>query len=105
MHVRRDLTTKKSSLNGACCPLATSTQLYSLVAAIAADEIPHLHTFVVGMIDENGNESDDLKASRVAADEAGRGRRPRPRTRGRRHSFSSPGTTHGPHVFNCDLTV
>jgi asparagine synthase (glutamine-hydrolysing) len=39
----------------------------SLVAAIAAEEIPHLHTFVVGMRDENGKESDDLKASRVAA--------------------------------------
>ena len=39
----------------------------SLVAAIAADEIPHLHTFVVGMIDENGVESDDLKASRMVA--------------------------------------
>jgi len=39
----------------------------SLVAAIAADEIPHLHTFVVGMKDEAGDESDDLKASRIAA--------------------------------------
>ena len=39
----------------------------SLVAAIAAEEIPHLHTFVVGMVDEKGNESDDLKASRIAA--------------------------------------
>jgi asparagine synthase (glutamine-hydrolysing) len=39
----------------------------SLVAAIAADEIPNLHTFVVGMRDENGVESDDLKASRIAA--------------------------------------
>jgi len=39
----------------------------SLVAAIAADEIPHLHTFVVGMKDEYGDESDDLKASRIAA--------------------------------------
>jgi asparagine synthase (glutamine-hydrolysing) len=39
----------------------------SLVAAIAADEIPHLHTFVVGMEDEFGDESDDLKASRIAA--------------------------------------
>jgi len=39
----------------------------SLAAAIAADEIPHLHTFVVGMIDENGDESDDLKASRMVA--------------------------------------
>ncbi|MFP4640866.1 MAG: asparagine synthase B [Dehalococcoidia bacterium] len=43
----------------------------SLVAAIAADEIPHLHTFVVGMVDGNGEESDDLKASRVAADHIG----------------------------------
>lgn len=39
----------------------------SLVAAIAAEEIPHLHTFVVGMKDKYGQESDDLKASRVAA--------------------------------------
>jgi len=43
----------------------------SLVAAIAADEIPHLHTFVVGMRDEDGNESDDLKASRIAAKHIG----------------------------------
>ena len=39
----------------------------SLVAAIAADDIPHLHTFVVGMKDQCGDESDDLKASRIAA--------------------------------------
>jgi len=39
----------------------------SLVAAIAAEEIPHLHTFVVGMRDEQGNESDDFKAARLAA--------------------------------------
>ncbi len=43
----------------------------SLVAAIAAEEIPHLHTFVVGMRDENGVESDDLKASRIAAKHIG----------------------------------
>jgi len=43
----------------------------SLVAAIAAEEIPHLHTFVVGMRDENGDLSDDLKASRVAAGHIG----------------------------------
>jgi len=43
----------------------------SLVAAIAAEEIPHLHTFVVGMVDEKGNESDDLKASRIAAEHIG----------------------------------
>jgi asparagine synthase (glutamine-hydrolysing) len=43
----------------------------SLVAAIAADEIPHLHTFVVGMQDEAGDFSDDLKASRIAAEHIG----------------------------------
>ncbi|CAN2042033.1 asparagine synthase (glutamine-hydrolysing) [Candidatus Magnetomoraceae bacterium gMMP-15] len=40
----------------------------SLVAAIAAEEIPNLHTFVVGMRDENGELSDDVKASRIAAE-------------------------------------
>ena len=40
----------------------------SLVAAIAADEIPHLHTFVVGMKDESGDVSDDIKAARIAAE-------------------------------------
>ena len=39
----------------------------SLIAAIAAEEIPHLHTFAVGMKDAAGVESDDLKASRIAA--------------------------------------
>lgn len=39
----------------------------SLVAAIAADEIPHLHTFMVGMEDETGDVSDDVKAARIAA--------------------------------------
>jgi asparagine synthase (glutamine-hydrolysing) len=43
----------------------------SLVAAIAAEEIPHLHTFVVGMKDENGDVSDDIKAARIAADHIG----------------------------------
>ena len=43
----------------------------SLVAAIAADEIPNLHTFVVGMRDENGDLSDDVKASRIAAEHIG----------------------------------
>ncbi len=43
----------------------------SLVAAIAADEIPNLHTFVVGMKDDNGELSDDIKASRIAADYIG----------------------------------
>jgi asparagine synthase (glutamine-hydrolysing) len=39
----------------------------SLVAAIAAEEIPNLHTFVVGMEDEFGDVSDDIKAARIAA--------------------------------------
>lgn len=43
----------------------------SLVAAIAARDIPNLHTFVVGMKDTKGNESDDLMASRIAAQHIG----------------------------------
>ncbi len=43
----------------------------SLVAAIAADEIPNLHTFVVGMQDDNGDVSDDVKAARIAAKHIG----------------------------------
>ncbi|MFA5056230.1 MAG: asparagine synthase B [Dehalococcoidia bacterium] len=43
----------------------------SLVAAIAADEIPNLHTFVVGMRNACGEESDDLVASRIAAQHIG----------------------------------
>jgi asparagine synthase (glutamine-hydrolysing) len=43
----------------------------SLVAAIAADHIPNLHTFVVGMKDEDGNLSDDIIASRIAAEHIG----------------------------------
>lgn len=43
----------------------------SLVAAIAADEIPNLHTFVVGMEDANGDLSDDVKAARIASKHIG----------------------------------
>ncbi|MBW2436376.1 MAG: asparagine synthase (glutamine-hydrolyzing), partial [Deltaproteobacteria bacterium] len=43
----------------------------SLVAAIAAENIPRLHTFAVGMRDANGELSDDLKAGRIAADHIG----------------------------------
>jgi asparagine synthase (glutamine-hydrolysing) len=43
----------------------------SLVAAIAAEEIPNLHTFVVGMQDQDGDVSDDIKAARVAAEHIG----------------------------------
>lgn len=43
----------------------------SLVSAIAARKIPHLHTFAVGMKDDKGEDSDDLKAARIAADHIG----------------------------------
>ena len=43
----------------------------SLVAAIAAEEIPNLHTFVVGMQDEFGVVSDDVKAARIASNHIG----------------------------------
>ena len=43
----------------------------SLVATIAAENIPRLHTFAVGMRDANGELSDDLKAGRIAADYIG----------------------------------
>ena len=43
----------------------------SLVAAIAAENIPRLHTFAVGMRDAKGELSDDLKAGRIAADHIG----------------------------------
>jgi len=43
----------------------------SLVAALAAEEIPHLHTFAVGMRDEKGEPSDDLKAGRIVAKHIG----------------------------------
>ncbi len=43
----------------------------SLVAAIAAEEIPNLHTFVVGMTDAHGDVGDDVEASRRAAEHIG----------------------------------
>ena len=43
----------------------------SLIAAIAAREIPNLHTFAVGMRDASGQESDDLIAARIAAEHIG----------------------------------
>ncbi len=39
----------------------------SLIAAIAARDIPNLHTFAVGMRDAGGKESDDLIAARKVA--------------------------------------
>jgi asparagine synthase (glutamine-hydrolysing) len=43
----------------------------SLIAALAAKEIPNLHTFAVGMRDDRGQESDDLIAGRKAAEHIG----------------------------------
>jgi asparagine synthase (glutamine-hydrolysing) len=43
----------------------------SLVVSIAAENIPRLHTFVVGMKDDKGDLSDDIKAARIAADHIG----------------------------------
>lgn len=43
----------------------------SLIAAIAAQDIPHLHTFAVGMRDAGGKEADDLIAARKVAQHIG----------------------------------
>ena len=43
----------------------------SLIAAIAAENISHLHTFAVGMRDASGRESEDLCAARIASDHIG----------------------------------
>lgn len=43
----------------------------SLIAALAAAEMPHLHTFAVGMQDGDGRQSDDLIAARMAAKHIG----------------------------------
>jgi len=43
----------------------------SLIAAIAARDIPNLHTFAVGMRDASGKESDDLIAARLVAEHIG----------------------------------
>ncbi len=43
----------------------------SLIATIAAREIPHLHTFAVGMRDASGKDSDDLIAGRMVAKHIG----------------------------------
>ena len=43
----------------------------SLIAAIAAEEIPKIHTFAVGMEGEDGRVSDDIIAARIAAEHIG----------------------------------
>ncbi|HMB02040.1 MAG TPA: asparagine synthase-related protein, partial [Spirochaetota bacterium] len=63
--VKKRLLSDKEIHVGAFCSGGLDS---SLVSAIAAKEIPNLHTFVVGMQDENGDDSDDLKASRLVAE-------------------------------------
>jgi len=66
--VRKRLLSDKEIHVGSFCSGGLDS---SLVAAIAAEDIPNLHTFAVGMRDKNGQESDDLPASRIAAGHIG----------------------------------
>jgi asparagine synthase (glutamine-hydrolysing) len=66
--VRKRLLADKKIHVGAFCSGGLDS---SLVAAIAAKEIPHLHTFAVGMKDDTGKDSDDLIAGRIAAEHIG----------------------------------
>jgi asparagine synthase (glutamine-hydrolysing) len=62
--VKKRLLTDKEIHVGSFCSGGLDS---SLIAGIAAENIPHLHTFAVGMKDDTGEESDDLKAARIAA--------------------------------------
>lgn len=62
--VKKRLLSDKEIHVGAFCSGGLDS---SLIAALAAEEIPHLHTFAVGMRDESGRDSDDLIAARKAA--------------------------------------
>ncbi len=66
--VKKRLLSDKEIHVGAFCSGGLDS---SLIAAIAAEEIPNLHTFAVGMKDRNGNLSDDLKAGRIVAEHIG----------------------------------
>ncbi len=66
--VRKRLLADKQIQVGAFCSGGLDS---SLIAAIAAREMPHLHTFAVGMRDPSGRESDDLIAARLAAEYIG----------------------------------
>ena len=56
---------------GAVGALCSGDFSSSIVVALAAREIPHLHTFAVGMRDEEGNESAELSAARRLAAHVG----------------------------------
>ncbi len=66
--VRKRLLSDRQIHVGAFCSGGLDS---SLIAALAAEEIPHLHTFAVGMLDEDGRESDDLIAGRKTAEYIG----------------------------------
>jgi asparagine synthase (glutamine-hydrolysing) len=66
--VRKRLLADKQIHVGAFCSGGLDS---SLIASIAARDIPNLHTFAVGMRDAAGRESDDLIAARIAADHIG----------------------------------
>ena len=66
--VRKRLLSDKEIHVGSFCSGGLDS---SLIAALAAKEIPHLHTFAVGMRNDQGQESDDLIAGRKAADHIG----------------------------------
>ncbi len=66
--VKKRLLSDKEIHVGAFCSGGLDS---SLIAALAAEDIPHLHTFAVGMEDELGQESDDLIAARKAVKHIG----------------------------------
>jgi asparagine synthase (glutamine-hydrolysing) len=66
--VKKRLLSDKQIHVGAFCSGGLDS---SLIAALAAKELPNLHTFAVGMRDEHGRESDDLIAARVVAEHIG----------------------------------
>ena len=66
--IRKRLLADKQIRVGAFCSGGLDS---SLIAAIAARELPDLHTFAVGMRDESGRDSDDLIAARMAAGHIG----------------------------------
>lgn len=61
--VKKRLLSDKEIHVGAFCSGGLDS---SLIAALAALDIPNLHTFAVGMEDDEGRQSDDLVAARMA---------------------------------------
>jgi len=66
--VKKRLLSDKEIHVGAFCSGGLDS---SLIAALAAEDIPNLHTFAVGMQDEGGRQSDDLIAARKASQHIG----------------------------------